>query len=187
MEKERYPGERRGLTLFLEEIAPVVEARLGSRSLLHHAILRALRDSALGRLRHARQLFNALPRSERQRLSAGLVAAAVRKPALLEDRRTRRGAREVLLEDNSTRASQAFVCFDIEGERAHGSNARISLRDELLEGPTIRAMIKPGTLPSHAARALRDIATLLESDRRLLSERYWRGRRLSDSDSAEIG
>jgi hypothetical protein len=36
-------------------------------------------------------------------------------------------------------------------------------------------MVSPGTLPSSAASALREIASWIGRDRRLLSSRHWRG------------
>jgi hypothetical protein len=43
----------------------------------------------------------------------------------------------------------------------------------------VRVLISPGTLPGSAAQALRQIASWIERDRRLLSARHWRstGRR----------
>lgn len=81
MEDERYPGESTGLRLFLEELSPVVASELGPDSLLHHAVRRALASHRLAHLRHARRLFNHLPRPVKQRLSMALLARA-------EDRRT---------------------------------------------------------------------------------------------------
>ena len=74
MSKERYPGERRGLSIFLEELHPVVVERLGPDHLLHHAIRRAVRSADLDHLRHARTLFNHLPREQRRELSGAMVA-----------------------------------------------------------------------------------------------------------------
>jgi hypothetical protein len=37
----------------------------------------------------------------------------------------------------------------------------------------LRVTIEPGTLPSVAADGLRRIATMIETDRRLLSPRFW--------------
>lgn len=74
MEEERYPGESTGLRLFLEQLSPAVQSELGPDSLLHHAIKRALSSHRLAHLRHARSLFNQLPRPLRQRLSAVLLA-----------------------------------------------------------------------------------------------------------------
>ena len=85
---ERYPGERQGLTLFLEELQPVVLQQLGRDSLLHHAIRKALRTGRLEALRHARALFNSLPRDDRQSLQAGIVATQEPTPQrerLLDD------------------------------------------------------------------------------------------------------
>lgn len=76
MTEERYPGERRILAAFLLDLRPVVEASLGRDSLLFHAIRRALAGSELAALRHARALFNQLPREVKAELSTGLVARA---------------------------------------------------------------------------------------------------------------
>lgn len=76
MEDERYPGESTGLRLFLEELSPVVASELGPDSLLHHAVRRALASHRLAHLRHARRLFNHLPRPVKQRLSTALLARA---------------------------------------------------------------------------------------------------------------
>ena len=73
MEEERYPGERRGLTLFLGDLLPVVERALGADSLLAHCARRALRRGGLRDLRHASQIFNSLPRDTRSRLTKALV------------------------------------------------------------------------------------------------------------------
>jgi len=70
---ERYPGERLGLSLFLAELRPAVRRCCGESSMLSAAIRRALSDNDLARLRHARDLFNRLPRDTRQELSSSLV------------------------------------------------------------------------------------------------------------------
>lgn len=80
MERERYPGERGVLRLFLTELRPGVEHELGADSLLLHAIRKALRSGGLDELRRARRHFNALPRDQRQRLSAAVVARMARQP-----------------------------------------------------------------------------------------------------------
>jgi predicted component of type VI protein secretion system len=76
MTVERYPGERRTLALFLTDLQPVVEAALGRDCLLFHAIRRALGSGELAALRHARGVFNQLPRELKAEVSAGLVARA---------------------------------------------------------------------------------------------------------------
>ena len=53
------------------------------------------------------------------------------------------------------------------------SATAIDIRHELLEPTALRVMVHPGTLPSAAARSLREIATLIEHDKRLLSARFW--------------
>jgi hypothetical protein len=80
MEEERYPGESTGLRLFLESLSPIVASELGPDSLLHHAIRRALVTHRLAHLRHARRLFNALPRPLKLRLSTALLDRRTHKP-----------------------------------------------------------------------------------------------------------
>lgn len=162
MQAERYPGERRGLSLFLEDLLPVAEAELGADSLLVHAARRALRAQSLRHLRHARQMFNHLPRETKQRLSAGLVAHA-----------STAQERQELLEAYSHREPVPFVCFEAAGQRPDTPPAPLGLRHELLEPGQVRVMVEPGILPSAAARSLRGLADLIERDRRLLSARYW--------------
>jgi hypothetical protein len=77
MARERYPGERRGLSLFLQDLLPEalrVGGGGGCDSILLHAIRRALRSGDLGHLRHARTIFNHLPREQRRQLSAACIA-----------------------------------------------------------------------------------------------------------------
>ena len=164
MEQERYPGERRGLGLFLDDLESVVEQELGQNSLLYHAILSARKSGTLRALRHARRLFNALPRHQRQSLSAGIIAAPEAAPE--------RGS---LLEGYGKRDPQPVVCFEAKSVGPRGCDHQTELRHELLEDAyPVRVMIKPGTLPSAAANCLRELAQIIEQDRRLLSGRYWR-------------
>ena len=189
MIQERYEGEKRGLGLFLEELAPVVDRELGRTSMLHHAIRRALVGHELKLLRHARDLFNALPRSDRQALSAGIVSEP--EPGGDADQETsdrvpvRRAVRAPLR-----------ICFSASEDRAATSEISVELRgdDEFGNGSrtdsSVGVLVRPNTLPSSAARALREIADMIEADRRLLSERYWRsaprssGSRSNDADFA---
>lgn len=179
MEQERYPGERRGLGLFLEDLEPVVERDLGRDSLLFHAIVQARRTSTLRALRHARRLFNALSRRQRQQLSEGIIAAPEPPPA-----------RDALLEDYGNRDPQPVVCFEAKSVGPRGCHHQMELRHELLEDILpVRVMIKPGTLPSAAAGCLRELAALIEKDRRLLSGRYWRAvdvLRVTENDTADF-
>jgi len=178
MDNERYPGERRGLGLFLEELAPVVERELGTDSLLHHAIRRALRWSSLKNLRHARRLFNSLPRADRHRLSAGMVAAPEAKPG-----------RDALLRDYREREPQPFVCIEADPPDGGPRRKHVELRHELIDGASVTVLVRPGSLPSAAAASLREIADMIEHDRRILSTRYWRRtrmRRFTGIDSADF-
>ena len=170
MQAERYPGERRGLSLFLEELAPVVEVCLGRDSLLFHAIRRALIRGALDRLRHAKHLFNALPRPVRQELQAGIVARPEAAPK-----------REHLLADMHDHEPRAFVCFETD----IGGETRVDLHHELSAEVALKVMVRPGSLPSATANALRHLADTIEADRRLLSPRHWRGRRFLVEEKGE--
>ena len=164
MARERYPGERRGLSLFLEELRPAAAKLCGANSLLLHAIRRALRSCDLDHLRHARSIFNHLPREQRHELSSACVAPTdTAKPPAHE-----------LLERYSNREPAPFVSFESKGAPSPSRPTEVSLTHELLPASALRVMVSPGTLPSAAADDLRRIAGLIESDRRLLSERYWR-------------
>lgn len=166
MARERYPGERRGLSLFLDDLRSAAAGICGVDSLLVHAIRRALHTGDLDHLRHARTLFNHLPRHQRQALSAACVApAAAPRPPALE-----------LLERYSDREPEPFVSFERRGEGDGTSRTEVTLIHELLPAAGVRVMVSPGTLPSTAASDLRRIAGMIDRDRRLLSERYWRGR-----------
>lgn len=162
MLRERYPGEQRGLTLFLEELLPVVATELGTGHLLHHAIRRALRLGTLQSLRHARQLFNNLPREQKQHLSQGLVGPSERAPSTSD-----------LLEAYATRAPEPYVCFDATLGSAEALPPVVRLRHELVDSADVRVMVRPGTLPGEAAEQLRSILATIERDRRLLSQRFW--------------
>ncbi len=164
---ERYPGERQGLGLFLEELRPVVAQELGPESLLHHAIKKALETGRLRALRHARALFNSLPRDDRQQLQAGIVASPEAAPATAR-----------LLDDYGKRQPQAFVTIDSEIGPGAEPTPQISMRHELLDDVALRVLIRPGSLPSGVASRLRQLADLIDHDRRLLSARYWRAARI---------
>ena len=174
MARERYPGERRGLSLFLEDLRPYVGRICGGNSLLVHAIRRALGSGDLDHLRHARTLFNHLPREQRQALSAACVTPATepRPPA------------HELLERYSNREPEPFVSFERRGETGAASRTEVTLTHELLPASSVRVMVSPGTLPSTAADDLRRIAGLIERDRRLLSGRYWQRRDGHAADEA---
>lgn len=174
MEEERYPGERRGLTLFLGDLLPVVEQALGDDCMLAHSARRALRRATLRDLRHARQIFNCLPRELRSALTKALVSSG---PA---------PGRHDLLEAYSRREPTPFVCFEAH-DGPDGRPASVSIRHELIDSGTVTVLVRPGTLPSTAARSLREIADMIEDDRRLLSRRFWSGVEPAGRDSVEIG
>lgn len=67
--KERYPGERRGLRLFLEGLIDAVDEQLGRDALLYHRIRLALERGDLVSLRAARQMFNHQETALKRRLS----------------------------------------------------------------------------------------------------------------------
>jgi hypothetical protein len=95
MARERYPGERRGLSLFLEDLLPEALQACGHHAILPHAIRRALRTGDLDHLRHARTIFNHLPREQRRRLSAACIAGGgSARPPEHEGCRTGAGAVE---------------------------------------------------------------------------------------------
>ena len=162
MASERYPGERRGLQLFLRDLAPAVEAQCGPESLLMQAIRRALRSSDLERLRHARQIFNHLPRDRRQRLSASLVRRERPEPS-----------RGDLLASYSRRDPAPVICFEARQPGARRGGVKVDLRHELLDTADLTVLVRPGTLPTAAADELRRIAAMIDNDRRLLSDRFW--------------
>lgn len=160
MVEERYPGERRGLRLFLEELLPVLMANAG-QPMLQHAIRRALGTGELAHLRHARQLFNHLPRQERQRLSAALLGRGSDAEPVRDER---------LAELEPRRAAISFALAE-EGQGLQPM--RVEYREEPESPLPVRVVVAPGTLPSVAADALRRVASMIEADRRLLSARFW--------------
>ena len=164
MSRERYPGESRGLRFFLSEIRTPVEQELGPDALLLHAIRRAVRLNSLDELRRARRLFNRLPPPTKQAIAQALVE----RQAAAETGRDR------LLEAYSSREPAAFVCFDGGSGGSGSERPTVEMRHELLERGGLRVMVEPGSLPSTVARQLRAIADLIESNRRLLSQRHWR-------------
>ncbi len=166
MARERYPGERRGLGLFLDDLRPAATRICGAESILAYAIRRALRSNDLDHLRHARRIFNHLPREQRRELSAACVT---RRP-------TGQPAAHDLLERYSRQEPAAFVSFESAGDSVPNRPASVALTHELLPATPVRVMVSPGTLPHTAAGDLRRIAAMIERDRRLLSPLYWRRR-----------
>ena len=172
MATERYPGEGRGLRLFLEELLPVV-ARDGRHAMLLHAIRRALESGELAHLRHARQLFNHLPRPQRQALST----------ALLVPRQPDCPAQEAAPPAPERAPAVLAVRFETPREADPQHPLRVELCHEDPPAAPVSVTIEAGTLPSVAIDALRRIAATLEADRRLLSSRFW----LSEASPARDG
>jgi hypothetical protein len=83
MEGERYPGETRGLRLFLEGLQSAVETELGRDSLLYHRVRTALERGDLAALRDARQMFNHQDSDLKRRLS---LSHASDRPHLVYER-----------------------------------------------------------------------------------------------------
>lgn len=178
--RERYPGERQGLGLFLEELQPVVAAVMGTDSLLYHAIRKALASGRLAALRHARGLFNSLSREERQTLQAGILAhhEAPAKAAPAADPYRRRQPRPVVRID----------CDVVDGGPwGARTTPRVGLGHAVVDDVALRVLVRPGSLPSSVAARLREIADLLDRDRRLLSARYWRRAQVEDASGPEDG
>lgn len=164
MARERYPGEQRGLTLFLADLLPAVQDECGTDSLLFHAIRRGLRSGDLDHLRHARKLFNHLPRDVRRALSATIVV------------RSRRTTQTVPREHDEACAARTPVPSASFEPSAKDAEAVVQFTHEPLPPHRVRVTVTPGLLPHTAAESLRRIADMIEQDRRLLSKRYWQDR-----------
>ena len=164
MDGERYVGERRALRHFLQELRPLVVAALGEDAVLRYRIDRGLNSGDLGALRKAREIFHNQPEDLKRRLMRGIFEAPVVRPS-----------KSHLLERYTEREPEPFVRFDAyPAATAEGIGLSVELDHELSEDVPVRVLISPGTLPSSAAAALRQIADWIERDRRLLSARHWK-------------
>jgi hypothetical protein len=163
MAAERYVGERRALRHFLEELRPLVVAALGDDSVLHYRIDQALQSGDLDALRRAREVFHNQPDDLKRALMRGIFEGPSAP------------AKERLLERYALREPEPFIRFDAyPAANAEDLGLSVALDHELGEDVPLRVMVSPGTLPSSAAGALREIANWIERDRRLLSSRHWR-------------
>jgi hypothetical protein len=165
MDGERYVGERRALRHFLQELRPLVVAALGEDALLRFRIDRGLGSGDLAALRMAREMFHNQPEELKRQLMRGIFEAPAVKPS-----------KSHLLERYTEREPEPFVRFDAyPAANAEDIGLSVELDHELSDDVPVRVLISPGTLPSSAAEALRQIAAWIERDRRLLSARHWQG------------
>lgn len=175
MEGERYVGERRALRHFLQELRPLVVGALGRDSVLTYRIDRALRSGELDALRTARTMFHNQPEELKRRLMRGIFEAPTPRPS-----------KSRLLERYTMSEPEPFVRFDAyPSGRSEDLGLSVELDHELSDDVPLRVLVSPGTLPSSAADALRQIADWIERDRRLLSRRHWRMAGPHVSESAE--
>lgn len=163
MVTEDFPAERQALSLFLDELRSVAAELLGEASLVHRAICRALRTGDLGQMRHARHLANNLPGEQRAAVARAMAARAGSSAP----------PRHELLERYCRRSPARFVSFELAPSSGATDDATVSFTHELLPHSAVRVLVSPGTLPQTAADGLRRIASMIERDRRLLSERHW--------------
>lgn len=165
MDGERYVGERRALRHFLQELRPLVVAALGEDAVLRYRIDRGLNSDDLAALRKAREMFHNQPESLKRRLMRGIFEAPAARPS-----------KSHLLERYTEREPEPFVRFDAyPAATSEDVGLSVELDHELCDDVPVRVLVSPGTLPSSAAEALRQIAAWIERDRRLLSTRHWQG------------
>ncbi len=177
MPGERYVGERRALRHFLTELRPLVTAALGENALLRFRIERALKVGDLDSLRAAREAFHNQPDDLKRRLMRGIFEGPAERP---EPPATVRGS------GLQAKPKTPFVRFEaLPAARAEDVMLRVELEPQPNAGAPLRVMVRPGTLPSTAARALREIAKWIEQDRRLLSIRHWQDK--MDAVDSRVG
>ncbi len=165
MDGERYIGERRALRHFLQELRPLVVAALGEDAVLRYRIDRGLQSGDLAALRQAREIFHNQPEELKRRLMRGIFEAPAARPS-----------KSHLLERYTQREPEPFVRFDAYPAAAtEDIGLSVELDHELSDDVPVRVLVSPGTLPGSAAQALRQIASWIERDRRLLSARHWHG------------
>ena len=163
MDGERYVGERRALRHFLQELRPLVVAALGEDAVLRYRIDRGLQSGDLAALRQAREIFHNQPEELKRRLMRGIFEAPAARPS-----------KSHLLERYTQREPEPFVRFDAYPAAAtEDIGLSVELDHELSDDVPVRVLVSPGTLPGSAAQALRQIASWIERDRRLLSARHW--------------
>ena len=169
---ERYPGEHDSLSRFLIGLEPAIAEVVGDHHLLLHAVKRALRRRKLVHLRHARDIFNALPKRIRDELSSQLIESSDHLDELIDH------------EDEEDTTS--IIRFETSQESPSVQVTR--QRSPHVPGDPlpsdIAVDIQSGTLPSIAAAKLRLIACRIETDKTVLSSRRWQGRDPGDQHKA---
>jgi hypothetical protein len=174
MSSERYVGERQALWHFLSELRPLVVAALGEDCLLRHHIDKALRTGDLDKLRQARRIFHNHPDALKRQLMRGIfegTAPGAELPSpTLADGRLKPAAERA----EGRRLPAPVIRFDaIPAAQDHDSALSVELAAGDGGAAPVRVLIKPGTLPSGAAEALRQIADWIENDRHILSRQHW--------------
>lgn len=160
---ERYPGERRGLRLFLEGIIGAINDQIGPDSLLYRRVRRALDRGDLASLRDARQMFNHQDIHLKRCLS---LASGTAQSASADGVKLARTS--ILVEDEAG-----------DGERLH--LRLVSNTPPTFDQDRLAVHVPDSSLPSDVARRLRRIADAVERDRRLLSVRH-----LADRDEDPV-
>ena len=167
MARERYPGERRGLSLFLEDLRPAAARVCGAEfapAARHPPCPAQLRPRPSAPCAHDLQ-----PSAAR---AAPRAVLGLRRAQRTQQGRPRMSCWSATATASPPHSSRSRA----KARPRRRGRPRSSLTHELLPASALRVMVSPGTLPSAAADDLRRIAGLIESDRRLLSERYWRDR-----------
>jgi hypothetical protein len=124
-------------------------------------------------LRNARRIFHHHPDALKRQLMRGIFEGAApgeELPRMMPDDAISTSAKEAELGPEATRVIR-FDAFPAASEED------ISVSVELAAGEAdaapVRVMIKPGTLPRSAAETLRQVASWIENDRRVLSSQHW--------------
>ena len=162
--EERYPGEHDSLTRFLQGLEPAIRDQLGDNSMLEHAIKRALKQRRLAQLRHARDIFNLLPRDIRDTLSSQLIDKTEALDDLITDEDDDQGAAIIRFEASTSNTGIQVSRHPVEEKNSDPVPSDIAVD------------IQPGTLPTFAAAKLRLIAGSIEANKEILSDGHWQKR-----------
>lgn len=173
MSKERYVGERRALWHFLAELKPLVVDALGEDSLLRHRIDQALKSGDLEMLRNARRIFHHHPDALKRQLMRGIFEGAApgeELPRMMPEKALSSTTKGGEIDPDAT----PVIRFDaFPAASADETAVSVELASGEADSAPVRVMIEPGTLPRSAAETLRQVASWIESDRRVLSSQHW--------------